>query len=422
MSDGKGFRGWVVVGGLLSVYLALIGIYTLSFGVFLPSITGELGWSREMISGAYLLHSVLFCLLGPVAGLSITRLGARANLVMGNLLVALGLLGMAFIAEPWHIYLTYGVLGGAGISLGGMITCTTVVNQWFIRRRSLVIAIVLSAGGIGGLAFPPLMAWLILGGGWRPALMIMAGAYALLAVLIPGILVRGRPGDVGQLPDGRAEGGREAGAGSSPSSAYQTPVDWEPAQTMRQGTTWLIILMSILILFVSTIITVHQVAYLEDSGYSKMVAATALGLIPGMSVIGRLAIGALALRFKIRYLILAFFALRVISFVILINADSLPLIYLYAALYGIGFGGLVSAYPLIMSAYYGRSKYHRIVGWTLPFTALGATGAVVAGRLYDVTGGYQLVFIIAIAISVLGGICAIMARPPKLPVPGAGVK
>jgi len=416
-SDGKEFRGWVVVGGLLPVYLSLIGIYTLSFGVFLPSITGELGWSREMISGAYLLHSLLFCLLGPVIGFSITKLGARANLVLGNTLVALGLAGMAFIAEPWHIYLTYGVLGGAGISLGGMVTCTTVVNQWFVKRRSLVIGIVLSAGGIGGLIFPPLMAWLILGAGWRPALMIMAGVYALLAVLIPGILVRGKPADVGQLPDGR-----EAGAGSSPSLAYQTSVDWEPAQAMRQRTTWLIVIMSTLILFASTIITVHQVAYLEDTGYSKMVAATALGLIPGMSVIGRLAIGALALRFEIRHLISAFFALRVISFVILINANSLPLIYLYAALYGIGFGGLVSAYPLIMSAYYGRSKYHKIIGWTLPFNALGATGAVVAGRLYDVTGGYQLVFIIAIAISVLGGICAIMAHPPKLPASGVGAK
>ena len=148
-----------------------------------------------------------------------------------------------------------------------------------------------------------------------------------------------------------------------------------------------------------------------------MIAATALGLLPGMSILGRLAFGALALRFETRYLATCALALQAVGVVILMYAKTLPLVYLYAATFGIGYGGLIIALPAFIGAYYGRTHYAQIMGWILPFTTLiGAGGPVVAGAIFEATGAYQLAFMVLIVFLVVGGVCSFSARPPRLPV------
>jgi len=418
-SKQQRFYGWTALAGVMLVYFSLCGNILYAYGVFLPSMCEEFGWSRSALSGPYTAFALAGGILGPLAGISIGKFGARKNAIAGNFVVALGLMGMSLVKELWHVYLFYGVLIGAGLAFGTWIATVTVVNNWFIRRRSLAMGLLFAAGGIGGFAFPPLISWLISSLGWRLSWGYLAGVHMVLAVVIGGILIRNKPEEMGQVPDGEvAQAAQEAGVGSPPPrQVYQTAVDWKVRDALRTRALWLVMIAMAASLFSLDMLTIHQVAYLQDLGFSPMIAATALGLLAGISIIGRLLCGALGTRFEGRYLAAACLAGFTVGIIILMNAKTLPLIYLYAIISGISYGGMIVLGPVLTGAYFGRAHYAQISGWTAPVaTFIAAASPLLAGFIHDTTGSYIPAFLVAAAFLGVGLVCALLARPPKPPV------
>jgi MFS family permease len=413
------FYGWIALAGVMLVYGTTSGTFFYSYGVFLPAMCSEYGWSRALVSGGLSVALLGFGLPSPLVGASITRFGPRANIVFGNLLVAVGLAGMSFATEVWQIYLFYGIMVGLGAGFGLYLTCTTVVNNWFIRKRSLGMGLVISAGGLGGFLFPPLATWLISTFGLHMAWLALAMIQLACAVLMGGlILVRNKPEDMGQLPDGilnthNNEIEETTGNGSR---VYQSSMDWQTRQAIRKSTTWLITTLCAANLLALGMVTAHQVAYLKDIGFSPIAAAIALGLIPGMSILGRLGFGFLGVRFEVRHLAIASFIIQVTALIILLTTKTLLLIYIYATLFGISNGALVVALPTFIGAYYGRTHYAQILGLIFPLAIVGeAAGPIVAGVINDAMGTYIPAFAIITSFSTVGLLCAILAYPPKAP-------
>lgn len=401
------------------VYFATCGDITYSFGVFLPTMCEELEWSRSALSGAFTAWLIVAGLLGPLAGISISKFGARKNIIIGNLIAVLGLLGMSIVKEVWHVYLFFGVLLGISIAFGEFIATTAVVNDWFIKRRTLAMSLLVAAGGIGGFAFPPLISWLISTLGWQLGWVCLASTHMVLAVVIAGILIRSKPEEMGQVPDGAVTKVAQEASGDSPSLSrvYQTPVDWKVWDALRTRALWMVLIFSAATLFAATLLMIHQVAYLQDMGFSHMQASMALGLLVGMSIIGRLAVGALGTRFEGRYLAAACLVGLAAGIIVLIYAKALPLIYLYATLSGISYGGLIVLLPAMLGAYFGRTDYARIMGWTFPIvTLIFAAGPILGGFIYDTTGSYMPGFWGTVAFLGVGLVCALLAHPPKPPV------
>ncbi|MBA4394463.1 MAG: hypothetical protein C0407_13000, partial [Desulfobacca sp.] len=131
------FSGWMVLIGLMVTYAGLCGDMTYAYGVFLPSMSETFHWSRSALSGPYVLFFLVGGLLGPMAGLCVTRFGARKIMILFNIVAALGLFGMSQVKELWQVYLFFGIMAGLGIAFAEFIPITTVINNWFIRRRSL---------------------------------------------------------------------------------------------------------------------------------------------------------------------------------------------------------------------------------------------------------------------------------------------
>ena len=413
---GGVFYGWIALTGAVLVYFTGCGIFFYTYGVFLPTMCDEFGWSRAAMAAGLTVGMLTFGLPSPIIGASITRFGPRINIVLGNLLAALALAGVSLTQEVWHLYFFYG-LGGIGVGFGMYVACTMVVNNWFIRKRSLGMGLVVAAGGLGGFVFPPLATWLISIVGWQMSWVVLAGIHFTFAVLIGGvILVRNKPEDLGQVPDGiPIEPARREEGIVHRSRVYQSPVDWRAKQAMRKPVTWLIATMCAANFFAIGAVMSHQVAYLKDIGFTPMIAAMALSLVSGMSIIGRLGFGALALRFEVRRLAIASFAVQLVALAILLTTKNLALIYIYAALFGISYGALVTALPTFLGGYYGRTYYAQILGLIFPLTTVAeAVGPVLAGAIYDATATYTLAFAIVVAFSSVGLVCAILARPPKL--------
>ncbi|MBI4765667.1 MAG: MFS transporter [Deltaproteobacteria bacterium] len=413
------FYGWTTLIGVMAAYAGLCGDITYAYGLFLPAMSETFHWSRSALSGPYVLFFIIGGLLGPAAGMAIARFGPRKNIISFNLIAAFGLLGLSQVNTIWHVYLFFGIMAGLGIAFGEFIPITTVINNWFIRRRSMAMGLFLASGGVGGFVFPPLISKLITGFGWRWAWVYLAGQHLLLTVILGGILIRNRPEDLGQHPDGTPET-LEQNLKDQPvhrRPVYQTPVDWTVGEAMRTPALWLIMALFSILLFATNMLTTHQVAYLQDLNFSPLLSASALGLMLGMSVIGRLACGFLGMKFEGRHLAIFFLTGMVLGIMALIQARGVFFIYLYSVLTGIGFGGMIVLMPNLLGAYFGRRHYSRIVGWTAPVVTLISAGSpTLAGFLFDATGSYFLPFSIAVGFVSLGIVLTILLRPPRFPV------
>jgi len=398
------------------VSFSMVGTVMLPYGVFLPTMCEELGWSRSAMSAPYTAFWIFTGLLGPLAGITIGKFGARKNIIIGNLVIALGVLGMSLVKEIWHIYLFYTVLVGGGQAFGTFIAITTTINSWFARRRALILSLVLSAGGIGALTFAPLISWLIASQGWQIAWVYVAGLHLILAVFAGGILIRNKPEEPYQLPDSETTSTSQAAGvtDQAQSRTYQTPVEWRVGDALRTPALWLVVAFVSSSMFALNFLSLHQVAYLQDLQYSPMVAATAVGMLSGMSIVGQLASGALGTRFEGRHIAAVCLVGFAVGITILMNVRSLPLIYLHTVISGISCGGIMVIMPVLIGAYFGSAAYAQIIGWTTPVTTLFSAGSpLLAAFIFDSTGSYKPVFVTSLILLGAGLVCALLARPPK---------
>lgn len=414
MQTKRTFYGWQVLSGAILTLLVGGGVFFYSFGVFLPFMSTEFGWGRAVASGAFSVTLLTFGLPSPLIGASINRFGPRLNIILGNSLVALGLVGMSFATEVWQLYVFFGILVGLGTGFGMYMPCTTVVSNWFVKRQSLAMALLLSAGAMGGFAFPPLVTWLLTSVGWQGTWLTLAGVHFTFTVIIGGlILVRNRPEDTHQdHPSIPSASVVEAGDSERrTSSTHDSAVDWQMRDIMRSRVFWMIAAIYMTSFFAISTLTAHQVAYLRDLGYSPITAAFTFSIMTGSTVLGRLAFGVLGSRYDIRHLVVVFYCIQLTALTLLLSAPNLSLIYVYAVLFGISFGGLTVAAPALIGAYFGRARFVKILSIVFPLgIAVEALGPIVAGTIYDLINTYVPAFALVGIFCALGLAYSISVR------------
>lgn len=419
---GKGrFYGWISLAGAALVFFFMYGVLTYSFGVFLPFVCKEFGWSRGAVSGAYSMLMVVMGLSSPFTGMFIAKYGPRRSIMIGTLLGVLGLLLLYFHSHLWQLYVGYGALIGVGAGFGGYIATTTIANNWFERRRSLALSILSTAGGIGGLVLIPIIMKLIRNVGWRSTYLILSAIVLIFAVIIPGLLIRNKPEDLGQIPDGvAASKPAESGSAGPRRKLYRTPVDFTLGEALRTRAIWLFTGFVVAYFFAMSILIAHQVAFLLDAGIAAGMAATAMGLLAGVGSVGRLGMGFLGLKYDIQPLAIGTAVVMLIGMILVLLTKSLAMVFVYNVVLGIGAGSSLVAQMTMLPTYFGRTNYSKIIGVFALFGLLGNMGAPIAGALRDATGSYRLPFIIAVLVLIASLVCIILAKPPIHPSLKAG--
>jgi MFS transporter, OFA family, oxalate/formate antiporter len=409
------FYGWFSLSGALLVILVTGGVFVYTYGVFLPVMCSDMDWSRGQVSLGLSLGMLMMGLPSPLFGYLVGRFGSKINLILGNSLAGLCLAGMALAQQPWHIYLLL-IVAGLGAGIGGYVCCSNVVNNWFVKKRALAMGIFTTGAGLGGFCFPPLATLLISSIGWRLSWVVLGGTVVICVGVIGGVLlVRNKPEDMGQVPDGfspviTTQGG-EREQQSEPSSPQN---DWKTGNALRNPVTWLIIIFVGVNSLVLGFVTGHQVAYIQDRGFSPIIASTTVSLVSIFNMVGSLAFGALALKFGSRRLAIAGLAVMAAALVFQFFAGNLGLIYLYSCLIGIGVGLLLAVMPTIVGEYYGRASYAQIfgvvVGAQYVIQSLSNAGS---GFIHDATSSYTIVFIILAVAGAIGLACAYLAKKPR---------
>jgi|WetSurMetagenome_2_1015567.scaffolds.fasta_scaffold100009_2 MFS family permease len=417
ISGKDGFYGWVNLAVMFGFNIVIFCFVLNAFGFCLPYWVKEFGWTRGAISGAQTVSLVLTGLAAPLVGIFLMRQGARKAIVLGNILTAAVLLLMSFQTHIWELYLWCGVVMGIGMSMGGMLAMMTVTNNWFIMKRSVAMAISMGAMGLN-VVFGPLLMTVINQIGWRKSYVIIAILTIVFCSIIPGILVRNKPEDIGQVPDGPAS--KNSGRLTKTSALYKnldkTCVDFTAKEALRTRTLWLLTIYGTVQFFCINALMPHQVAFLFDLGLTPKIAAMASGLLTAVMSISSLGVGFLGLRFKMRSLATISIVIGMLGFGTILIAKSLPLVIAYCIILGIGFGIQGIAMGNLFPDYFGRSEFPKIMGYTTPVTTIGSSlGAPIAGYIRDTTGSYIPAFQICIVMLSLGFLCIIFAKPPIHP-------
>jgi MFS family permease len=379
--------GWRTVAAAFVSMAVSFGV-AYSFGAFFVPMAAEFGTGSGATSVVFAVTAFCWFQLSPVSGRIADRIGPRPVLLAGAGALAAGLLLTATVRQLWLGYLTYGA--GVGIAVAcGYVPMVAAVGGWFERRRAVAIAVAVAGIGVGTLLGAPLAAALIEAIGWRATHVVfgLTGA-ALLVGCAAAVRRPPLPSEDGSAPPLRALAGTT------------------PFRSMYAAT-----LLAAFALFVPV---VHLPAYAGSSGASPVAGATLVGIIGVASVVGRIALGALADRLGRVRTFQASFAVLAAAFALWLGhiavGGPFGLLVAFAVVLGVGYGGWIALQPAVIADAFGMHGLGWLVGLVYTAAGIGALlGVPVAGALVDATGGYGLA-------AGAAGLCGLAAFVVLLPL------
>jgi len=390
---------WILLGTVLLHFLDS-GLYFYGFSVFYTPIKLEYAWSAAAISGAISFSRLEGGIEGPVVGYLIERYGARKILALGVLITGLGYMLMLYVDSVWMLYLVYGGVLSIGYNMGFTHSLTTLLNNWFVKRRARVMSLYAIAAGLGGAIIVPLLSKSIMLYGWKTTAIYSGLAFWIVG--IPATLIfRNYPEDMGLLPDGVPD----VELDSDTIVALEDEPKLTTREALQSGVFRRLLLAESLRTFLLASIVLHEIPHLVNIGIDEVTAAGILGLMISISIPGRLIFGFLGDYFEKRKLLAVTMILQGIGVLIFAYASSIVHVYAFVVIYGLTYGGCIPLLMAFRGDLFGRKKFAQMSGIMSPFRTIGnVIGPVFAGYLFDLTGSYKIAFITFTCIAILSGI------------------
>ncbi|MCA3279306.1 MAG: MFS transporter [Roseomonas sp.] len=398
MKEAPSRRAWFILAGGFLAFTVSAGLMH-AYSVFLLAFIAEFRWTRAESSIAYSVGQVVGGVSSPLVGGMVDRLGARRMVLMGGCLLALGLLGSAFATSLWQIVLLYGVVMTLGANCISMVVFAPLISRLFVARRGMAMSMLQSANGFGRAISAPIAQLMVSEVGWRSAYLLQAGVMAVL-ILPLAALFRGAE----QTPIAK------------PTTESTPQRDWSVAQAMRTRHFWLLFIVYGLTSIGSFLVSLHQLAFAVDRGFDPLYAAFVLGLgsllaLPGVILTGTISdyIG----REGAAILAYAISIIGVAAALLIDDADQHLLFWVHACCFGITWGARGPAVTAKTADLFGGPRLGTILGMITIGSGLGAgLGAWGAGFLFDLTGSYQLGFMLSIAAYATGACVFWALRKP----------
>ena len=419
------YYGWVIL-AVASVpsfgARPVMAVATLS--VFVVPMTDEFGWSRAQFSGAVSLGALFGLLVSPFAGRLIDRYGSGVLLSASSAVVGLCAIGLSLTSPIWSFYALY-VPGRAVFSSPLELGTSTAVSNWFIRRRPMGLAYMGVIQGIGLTIFPVIAQVLIDGWGWRTA-WLAVGIFTLSTGIIPVLLLMARrPEDMGleadPEKDHRTVPTSNVAAAGAPPSASNTESNYTVRQALATRAFWLLAIFSVFGFVVQAGISLHQVPHYIGQGVPTHLAALTASTFAFGQVPGGVFWSFWARRVPLRVLLSVAAATMSVGAIGTGFSSSLSTGIPMGFLLGVGVGGIHLLLRLTWADYYGRLHLGSIRGLTLPAQIGGqAIGPIIAGFMYDSTGGYETPFTAFGIIVAFAAVMVLTATPPG-PLPQGSV-
>jgi MFS family permease len=416
----KPFYGWTLLATLWGIVFLNLGFPAYGPAVINAAMAGALGLPRETLGNMFSVYMIMSGLPGPLVAMSVNHFGVRKTLMLGSAFIIVGAVLMATVVTTGiGGMLCFGLLVGTGVATGAAIASQAGLARWFVRRRSLALAVLYSAGAIGGFVAAPLLNRLIqTTGNWRAGWWLIAVLSAAAAALAL-IFVRERPEDVNQVADGFAAPTADGKLPADSRPAFVSRSEWSFRDAVRNPAYWLLLGSLVGCSGGYTLFLAHGVVHLKDLGHSAAIGAWAVSIMTVSGLIGKALLAALGDRLDPRYIFALFMAVFAVGLVVIVDARALWQVFLFAACLGIGFGGGIVCLMAVLSNYYGTRAFASLAGLAIAInTTLSAIAPKVAGHLFDQGIGYAITFYVLAAWCFAGALALFFARRPTMKLAG----
>jgi sugar phosphate permease len=418
----KPHYAWIVLAITFVVLLTSAAIRATP-GVLMVPFENEFGWSRATISVAISTNLLLYGLMGPFSAGFINRYGPRRVMAVSSFMIGLGTLATIAMKQPWQLIALWGVLVGTGTGMVAVVMGATVVQRWFHVHRGLALGLLTASSATGQLIFLPLLAKLVVGSGWRWAVVVIS-AVALIIAPFAFWVMRDRPQDRGLKPLGLPdEEDVPALVGGNPFLAAVSAL----RMASRSREFW-ILAGSFFVCGASTngLVGTHLIPACMDHGIPEVEAAGLLAMMGVFDLFGTTGSGWLSDRFDNRLLLFTYYGLRGLAllylpFGFISEGHGLTL---FAVFYGLDWIATVPPTVALTRQVFGAEKAGLVFGWILASHQVGAAlAASFAGFIRTVEGSYDYAFTIAGILCMISAVGVLFAArfpstPALNPLPG----
>jgi MFS family permease len=284
-----------------------------------------------------------------------------------------------------------------------MVPLLSTTARWFVKKRGRMTGIVLAGVGTGTVIIPLMATWLVNNYGWRTSFLAIAVLSAFFTILSAQYLRRD-PQSSGLLPDGDTKTTNETSIKDESGFSFRGAI--------RTKQIWMLSATYFCLGFSIFAIIVHIVIHAIGQGLSSGSAATVLAISGGLNIGARAAMGSVSDKIGNRPVLIIGIVTMVAALAWLQFANESWMLYLFGAVFGLAYGSTIVTESPIVAEFFGLRTHGVLFGIVdVGFTTGGTLGPVLIGYIFDVTGSYQLGFLILAVMSLIGLILALSLRP-----------
>ncbi len=383
----------------LSVLLASVALMLVGWGatylivVALKPIAAEFGWPRAVPSLALSLQFVGSGFGGLVMGYVFDRFGMGKPALVGTLMIGVGAIAASMISTAWQLQLIYGLM--IGLFGVGSLSAPLMANiiRWYDHRRGMAVGVVASGQTAAGIVWPFALGPAIAEFGWRDTF-FWFGVLAL-CLMLPLCLVVGR-----RFPGATESAGRAA---DNTNGEKRRKMILVPSRPLAKRKMQILLCAAIFGCCVAMSLPLsHIVSYATDLGFPLARAVEVISLMLLTAFLTRaLMVGFLADRMGGLRALLGFSALQAASLAAMTAVDGLAALYVAAALFGFGYGGIFPVYAVIVREHMPALEAGWRTGLVFMFGAAAmGFGSWLGGYLFDQTGTYVPAFLVGVGFNV----------------------
>jgi sugar phosphate permease len=409
------YYGWrmIAVGSILRILGG--GLYFYGFSVFFLPLSQDLGLNRASTALVFSLARAQGAFEGPIAGYFMDRHGPRPLMIMALAMTGIGHMLLSGVNSYLMLLIVYMGVVSLSFHAGFMDAPMLIANTWFIRKRTMAMAIISGSIGIGGFIFTPLLSAAVHSFGWRQAAFGCGIAFIVIGMPL-ALMVRRSPESMGLEPDGDAVVAKRADNRSQVRSQPREEADFTLAQALRTSSFWYLTSATAIRVIILSAINVHYVALMVWRGMDQQRAAFFLAAQAFSSFPSHLLFGWFGDRVSKPKLMAVCMLLAMVSMLVLATLPSEWALLIFIPLFSV----VESTFPVNWSTvgeYFGRKNFAKIRGSMSFVSTWGSViGPVLAGAVYDHTASYNAMIWFSAALLLLASLIYAMVKKPVAPV------
>jgi MFS transporter, OFA family, oxalate/formate antiporter len=391
-------RGRVVVLAGLGVNLCLGVLY--AWGVFSAALIDQLGWTATQTQLPYMMACACFALSMVPGGRLQDRLGPRPVIMASAIMAGLGFALAAATLSVAGLIVFFGLVFGIAMGLGYAAPTPAAVKWFGAHRRGVVSGIVVSGFGLAPIVMAPLTTRLIGAFGIKGAFLVLGIVFFTALMLMSRFIANPPPGYQPAAAPPSARG----------RATLAPDRDWrEVLRTKQFYMLWLLFCFGTF----AGLLIIGQLSKigLEQAGMTTPFVLVAV--YAAFNATGRVVWGIISDRLGRRSSLFAAFAMQVVVYVFFSRLGTPATLMAGIAVVGFTFGGMLTLFPSFAVDYFGLKNLG--VNYGLLITAWGVGGVfgpLVGGMVRDLTGTYNLSYLVSAVLSTAGALVAVRLRPP----------